>query len=292
MTRVRPRDLAMLVVITLIWGFNLIVSKFGVSEIPPLLFTALRFGVLCALLFPFLRVVPGQMNAMVVAALLSGAINFALLFAGIAIAKNVSAVAIAAQLGVPFTTLLSIALLGETVHWRRWTGIGLSFGGVLVIGLDPQVFSHWPSLLLVIASAFVGSLGLIAVKRLSGFSPLELQAWFSWVSLPLLVLLAAVVERPGLEVLAGISWPGWGAIAYTAVLGSLVAHTGFYYLVQKYPVTSIAPMTVLSPIFSVAFGVWLLGDELTGRIAVGGALTLAGVLIINLRERRLTDTGS
>ena len=292
MTRVRPRDLAMLVVITLIWGFNLIVSKFGVSEIPPLQFTALRFGVLCALLVPFLRVVPGQMNAMVVAALLSGAINFALLFAGIAIAKNVSAVAIAAQLGVPFTTLLSIALLGETVHWRRWTGIGLSFGGVLVIGLDPQVFAHWPSLLLVIASAFVGSLGLIAVKRLSGFSPLELQAWFSWVSLPLLVLLAAVVERPGLEVLAGISWPGWGAIAYTAVLGSLVAHTGFYYLVQKYPVTSIAPMTVLSPVFSVAFGVWLLGDELTGRIAVGGALTLAGVLIINLRERRLTDTGS
>jgi drug/metabolite transporter (DMT)-like permease len=28
---------------------------------------------------------------------------------------------------VPFTTLLSVALLGETVRWRRWTGIAMSF---------------------------------------------------------------------------------------------------------------------------------------------------------------------
>lgn len=292
MTQIAPRHLAALLVITLIWGLNLIVSKIGLAQVPPMLFTALRFAVLAALLWPFLRVVPGKMNAMVVAALLSGAINFALLFAGLAIAQNVSAVAIASQLGIPFTTLLSVALLGETVRWRRWTGIALSFAGVMIIGLDPVVFGFWPSLVLVIASAMVGSLGVIAVKRLPEFKPLEVQAWFSWVSLPVLALLALVAHRPGLAELRAIPLQAWGAIAYTAILGSLIAHTGFYHLVQRYPVTSVAPLTTLSPVFSVIFGITLLGDAMTPRIAVGGLVTLTGVLIITLRERRLTDTGS
>jgi O-acetylserine/cysteine efflux transporter len=284
--------LAALVAITLIWGLNLVISKIGLSYVPPLLFTAMRFALLALLLFPFLRVVPGKMSAMVVAALLSGAINFALLFAGLSIAQNVSAVAIAGQLGIPFTTLLSVALLGETVRWRRWTGIAMSFAGVMLIGLDPVVFSYWPSLVLVIASALVGSLGLIAIKRLPEFKPLEVQAWFSWVSLPVLALLAVTVHRPDLEDLRAIPGQGWAAVAFTAIGGSLVAHTGFYHLVQRYPVTSVAPLTVLSPVFSVLFGVTLLHDALTPRIAVGGMVTLVGVLIITLRERRLTDTGS
>lgn len=292
MTQVAPRHLAALLVITLIWGLNLIVSKIGLTQVPPMLFTTLRFAVLAALLWPFLRVVPGKMNAMVVAALLSGALNFALLFAGLAIAQNVSAVAIASQLGIPFTTLLSVALLGETVRWRRWTGIALSFAGVMIIGLDPVVFGFWPSLVLVIASALVGSLGVIAVKRLPEFRPLEVQAWFSWVSLPVLALLALIAHRPGLAELRAIPPQAWAAVAYTAIFGSLIAHTGFYYLVQRYPVTSVAPLTTLSPVFSVIFGITLLGDAMTPRIAVGGLVTLIGVLIITLRERRLTDTGS
>ena len=292
MNHIAPRHLAALLFITLIWGLNLIVSKVGLAYVPPMLFTALRFAILAALLWPFLRVVPGKMNAMVVAALLSGTINFGLLFAGLSIAQNVSAVAIASQLGIPFTTLLSVALLGETVRWRRWTGIAMSFAGVLLIGLDPVVFDYWPSLALVIASALVGSLGVIAVKRLPEFKPLEVQAWFSWVSLPILGLMAVVLHRPSVRDLVEIPPAGWGAIAFTAICSSLVAHTGFYHLVQRYPVTSVAPLTTLSPVFSVIFGVTLLDDALTPRILVGGMVTLAGVLIITLRERRLTDTGN
>ena len=61
---------------------------------------------------------------------------------------------------------------------------------------------------------------------------------------------------------------------------------------RRYPVTSVAPLTVLSPLFSVAFGVLLLGDQLSERIIVGGACTLVGVVIIMLREKRIADTGS
>lgn len=292
MIAIAPRDLALLVGITLIWGINVIVSKIGLAEIPPILFTFLRFLALGVLLIPMLRVRRGQMNAVVVAGILSVALNFALNFSGLAIADNVSSVAIASQLGVPFTTLLSVALLDEIVRWRRWTGIALSFAGVLIMSLDPSIGGHWQSLALVVGSAFVSSLGLIAVKKLRGFKPLELQAWFSWVSVPVLLVLSLVIERPTFELLTNVSAGSWAALAFTTIGASLIAHTGFYHLVRRYPVTSVAPLTILSPLFSVLFGMLLLNDQLSTRIYIGGACTLLGVVIITLRERRIADTGS
>jgi O-acetylserine/cysteine efflux transporter len=293
MIAIRPRDLFLLVGITFIWGFNVITSKIGLDEIPPVLFTFLRFLIVAIVLTPFLRVERGQMSAMVVAALLSGALHFALNFAALRRATSVSSVAIAGQLGVPFATLLSVALLGETVRWRRWTGIALSFVGIAIMGFDPQIGDRWESLALVVASAFLGALGLIAVKKLRGFNPVELLAWTAWISLPVLLLSALRVEQPDFQqLLTDVTWKGWSSLAFAAVGASLIAHTGYFHLVQRYPVTSVAPLTTLSPVFAVVLGVLLLGDHLTARILMGGACTLLGVLIITLREKRIVDTGS
>jgi O-acetylserine/cysteine efflux transporter len=292
MFHVAPRDLVLLLGITLIWGINVIVSKIGVTEIPPILFTFFRFCIVAAVLAPFLRLHPGQMGSLAVASVLAGALHFALSFAGLKIAENVSSVAIAGQLGVPFTTLLSVALLGEIVRWRRWLGISLAFAGVFVISFDPQIIERWQSLALVVASAFCGSLGVIAIKKLHGFTPIELQGWMALYSLPVLIAISALVEGPQLQALAAVSGGAWAALFFTAILSSIVAHTGYFYLIQRYPLTSVAPLTTLSPIFAILFGVLLLGDQLSSRIIVGGAVTLLGVLIITLRERRIVDIGT
>ena len=287
--RLARRDLLLVLVITTLWGLNLIVGRVGLAEIPPFTFTALRFAALALLLLPFLCAPRGQLRPLVAAMLLSGALPFALVFWGLSLAENVSSVAIASQLGVPFTTLLSVWFLGEVVRWRRWSGIVLSFVGVMVMGFDPQVFGYWPSLLLVIGSALTGAFGLMAVKRLSGFAPLEIQSWMALVSVLPVALAALLLERQTWPQLLEVSWRGWSALAYATIFASLIAQSIFYYLVQRYPVTSVAPLTTLSPVLSVVFAVTLLGDQLTLKIAVGGLLTLLGVFVITLRERRLTD---
>jgi O-acetylserine/cysteine efflux transporter len=292
MIAIAPRDLGLLLAITIVWGLNLIVSKIGVDAVPPIVFTTLRFMLLAVVLAPFLRIRRGHMGPLVVAALLGGGLHFALMFVGLSLARNVSSVAIASQLGVPFATLLSVALLGEVVRWRRWSGSLLAFAGVVVMGFDPQVTSRWASLAFIVASAFVGALGLIAVKKLVRFEPLELQAWFAWISWPLLLALAVPLEQPSWQMLRDIPAAGWLSILYATLAASLFAHTIFYYLVRRYPVTSVAPLTVLSPVWSVLFGVWVLDDRLTAQIVLGGICTLAGVLIITVRERRLPETAT
>jgi O-acetylserine/cysteine efflux transporter len=293
MTHLPPRHLALLVLVNLIWGFNLIASKVGVSVFPPVFFTALRFTIVAACLLPFLRWHPGRMQQLLVAAALSGGLQFALLFAGLSLTPHVGSVAIASQLGVPFTTLMSVLFLGEVIHWRRGLGIVLAFAGVAVIALHGDMFADRAGLALVIASSFVSSLGLIAVKRLGpGLEPLELQAWFAWSGLPILCAVSAWLEDGQVAALHAAGALEWGALLFTALGSSLVAHTSYYWLVRRHPVSSISPLTTLSPVFSVLFGIVLLGDAVTGRLVAGGILTLVGVTIIALRERTAIDTGS
>jgi O-acetylserine/cysteine efflux transporter len=205
---------------------------------------------------------------------------------------NVAAVAIASQLGLPFTTLLSVALLGEVVRWRRWLGVAMSFAGVMLMGFDPGVFTQGAALLWVSASAFVGALGLIAVKRVIGVRPVELQAWFAMASWPVLLSMTLMVETGQIQAVQNAGALAWMAVAYVALLSSLVGHTGYYFLIQRYPVSSVAPVTVLSPLFSVMFSITLLRTPLTPRLIAGGTVTLLGVLIIAAREKKIVDTGS
>ena len=289
---VAGRDLAFLIAINLIWGSNLIASKIGVGQFPPIFFTALRFGSVALILLPFLRVHPGQMRALLSAALLTGPASFALLFMGVYYVQDASMVAIASQMGVPFSTLLSVWLLGETIRWRRRLGIALSFGGIMIIGFDPRVFDYWQGLMLVVASCFMGAMGLIFMKRLRDIGALQVQAWVAVVGGPLLLLLTLATESGQWESVHNADWQGWSALVFTTVLSSLIAHTGWYYLVSRYPVTSLSPLTLLSPLFGVIFGVTLLDDHLTPRMLLGGAVTLVGVLIVLVRERKLIDTGT
>jgi O-acetylserine/cysteine efflux transporter len=103
---------------------------------------------------------------------------------------------------------------------------------------------------------------------------------------PLLLPLSLALEDGQLASLREAGPIGWGALAYSAVLASLVAHTAYFALIRRYPVSSIAPVTVLTPLFSVFFSVVLLGDVLDARMIAGGLLTLAGVTVIVTRERR------
>lgn len=286
------RDLALLIAMNLIWGLNLIASKIGVEHFPPIFFTAMRFGSLALFLSPFLRIHRGQMNALFAAAMLTGPAAFALLFVGLDLVEDASAVAIATQMGVPFSTLLSVWLLGEVIRWRRTLGIALAFVGMAIISFDPRVFAYRDGMLLVMLSCLASSCGLIFLKRLRNIRPLELQAWIAAGGGPVLMAMSLLLEAGQWRSIQTAGVEAWSALVFTIVMSSLIAHTAWYYLVSRYPVTSLSPLTLLSPLFGVFFGVTLLGDVLTPRMLLGSAITLVGVFIVVMREKRLVDTGT
>ncbi len=279
-----PPHLALVLLVCLVWGFNFIVGKAAVEEMSPMVVTGGRFVLLTLVLIPWLRIVPGQMKQIVIVAITMGAAHFSFMFAALGISDNVSVVAIGVQLNVPFATLLSIFVLSEYVGWRRWTGMALAFGGVLVISFDPAVFNALEGMGLVIIAALMAAIGMITMRTMRGVGVFTLQAWVAILSWPPLFLLTAIFQPEEFGRALDAGWIGWGAIFYTAFGASLIGHVGMYYLLQRYEVSLVSPITLLAPVFGVFFGVTIWGDELSTRIVIGGAMTLIGVLAIALRR--------
>ena len=73
-----------------------------------------------------------------------------------------------------------------------------------------------------------------------------------------------------------------GLCLFTAFL-----EAGHFWLIRRYEANLIAPLLLMTPIFTIGFGVALLGDRLDLRMIAGAAVTLAGVLIIALRPNRV-----
>ncbi len=291
-TWLTPLDLLLLIGVNVIWGVNLVAAKLGIGEFPPVLFAALRFVILAAVLSPMLRIFRGQMRTLLQAAVYSGAIGFALMYLGFKLTDDISSMAIATQLGIPFSTLLSVWLLGEQVRWRRKLGIALAFCGVAVVTFDPHALDHALGLILVIASQLVVAYGMIHIKRLRDINAWQLQAWLGIVSAPSLLLLSLMIESGQAQAFANATWVGWCSVLFTAIASSLIAHTMMFHLIAKYPVTSVAPVNVLSAVFSILCGVIWFGDRLTTRMLIGGGIALAGVVIVAMRDKRMVDIGS
>ena len=275
-----------------VWGLTFIASKVGVSEFPPLFFSALRFALIAIVLLPWLRSPGDQLRPVLLIALVLGAIHFGVLYAGIAVAGNISSVAVAVQLFVPFSVLIAVLCYGERVEVERWIGMTVAFLGILILSFDPEVLRYWRGLGLVIASAFLYAIGINLMRGLRGVGVYQLQAWIAAVSTPLLFLFSWLFESGQWESLRTANRYGIGAVFYTAIGATLIGHAGWYYLLQRYPVGLLSPFGLLAPVFGVVFGVLLLGDRFGLRFALGAVVTLLGVAVIFRAQRLATSAES
>ncbi len=269
--------------INVIWGFSFVAAKIGIEHYSPLFFTALRFLLVALFLFPFLKPVKGSMKMVAAIAVLVGIVHFTLLYLGLSIAGGVSAVAITIQLVAPFSLVMAILFLGESVGWRRVLGMALAFGGVLILGFDPIVFDHLDGVILVALAALCMAGGLILMRMVQGVGTMSMQAWIGLISFPGMMALSFVIEEGQVAAAMDFNWMAVSALLFTTLITTIIAHGGWYHLLQTYPVSVLTPYGLLAPVFGVGFGVFLFGEPLTWKFIVGGLVTLAGVFVINIR---------
>ena len=285
----RVRDFFLLMLVCLIWAFNNVLSKIIVDNwaVPPLFYAALRFSVVALVMLPWLLPMPRPAWRILLIALLMGGGNFALLFVALQ-TTSPSAAAIVLQLGVPFTILLSVMMLGERVHWRRGLGIGLTLLGVLIVTWRPEGFALTAGLGFVVAAAFAGSAGAVLMKQVEDVEPFRFQAWVGFVSVIVLGIGSALFEDGHWTAAAANGWPFVGAVLFTGLVVSVGAHSAYYHLIRQYEANLLAPLTLMTPLATIGFGVLITNDHFDARMAIGASLALGGVLIVALRRKPAT----
>jgi O-acetylserine/cysteine efflux transporter len=285
-----PLHLAMILAIDVVWAFNIVAVKQAVMTAGPLVTVLLRYAVATLVCLPFLRWLPGRMGLILVTGVVAGALFMTLGALSFALADNLSALAIVGQLGVPFSLILAVIFMGERIRWPRITAVAVTFLGVVVMGFDPAIADERIGILLTVAAALCWATGNLLFRKLAGVPVLTIHGWLGVVSVPVMLVAAWVVEPERLAAIPQLPATTWGWIGYSAILSSLVGHGGMTWLFQRYPVAVVSPLTLPTPLISVAIAVAVYNTPITGQMLVGGALTLLGVAIITLRTAQRRDS--
>ena len=281
------KDFSLLFTVCFVWGLNIVVTRWVVFDaaVPPVFFAAIRFLGVALLLIPFLRPIPKDFKTLFLISFFIGSGHFALLFIGLANAEA-SAASVVSQLGVPFSTLMSMAFLGETIGWRRGIGIVLAFVGVLLIAIDPTSFSVSLGLLYIVGAAFIGSIGGILMKRMSPVSALQMQVWIGMFSFAPLFIASSFLEKAQWSTYMAGGWSVWLATLFAVVGVSIFGHGAFYHLIKKYDISLLSPLTLMTPIWGVVLSIILLKDTITAQLILGSIISLGGVFVIAIRPNK------
>ncbi len=285
----KRRDFLLLALVNLAWAGNTVAVKLAVGAVAPLTAAFLRYAIVLAVCLPWLRWVPGRMRPLFGAALAQGALWIALLNIAFKHASNIASLSIVSQLGVPFSLVLAVIFLGERIHIARIAAIVAAMVGVAIIGFDPRLAGEGLALWLTIIAALMYASGAVLLRGLSGVSPFTIFAWIGLTATPMLGLASLVFEPGALSAARALSLGALWPIAYSAIFSSLVGHAGMAYLYGRYPVSTLAPLLIPSPVLGAALAVVVLGDPVTPRLWIGGALVIAAVAVITLRTRTAID---
>lgn len=281
-----PQDLAALALVAVVWGVNNLFAKLAVDAMPPLLTAGLRFAIALVALVPYLRVPSAGMGMLALVAVMTGFVHQGIQYAGLAMAHDLAPMVIAMQLWIPASVGFAALLLGERAGPWRLAGIGAAFLGIAAMAADPSVLSQIGALALVALAAGIYGAAAVLVRRAPPVHPLTYQAWIAAFAAPGLFAASGVFETGQWEAMRNAPWTIWGAIAFAALASSVAANALMFRLVQRYEVSRTTPFLFISPVLGVGLGVVVLHDPVTPQFLLGAALTLAGVALVALAERR------
>ncbi|MBT5072768.1 MAG: EamA family transporter [Kordiimonadaceae bacterium] len=273
--------------VCLIWGVNFAVMKIGLEQLDPYLFGLVRFSIVLLLLLPWLKIVPGAMFKLFLLGNLIGGFQFALVFLGMDMTDHVSAMSVVVQMNIPITLILAHFFLSERMSYWRTGGVIVSFIGVLIITLEPEILEEGIVVLIILAATLLYSLGVIMMRKITAVPVFQTQAWVAFYSVPVMLILTFIFEEDQLSQVLNLDMVGISMVLYTSILSTIVGYGGMNYLLRRFPVTLISPFMVSVPVFATISSVIFLGETLSGKFLMGSAVTLAGLGIIHFRDWQL-----
>jgi drug/metabolite transporter (DMT)-like permease len=287
----KPLWTALLVLVTVIWGASFIAIKQIVSYVTPLELVTVRF-VPVALAFALLllptrgrevwRVIRAESWRLPLLGLVGGVLyNIFLGWGETGVAAGTASLIIA--LNPAFTYALSVVFLKERFRYRRLLGIIVAFAGLFVIirwGSGREVtLEDARYALATMLAPLCWAVYTIAGKPVVARQPPVLV---TGIALAYAGIFSLAFATPSLLArLPELPLSFWAATLFLALFCTVLGFSVWYSALEHMTAGRIAGFVYLVPLFAVTMGALLFDEQLTPSLAVGAAILIGGVYLVN-----------
>ncbi len=279
---INKKDICLAVFVALAWGSYFAISKLALTSFPPLLLGAARFFLLFLLTAPFLFKAKLPIKKIFCLSVIIF-LNLVLLNYAIHLSSSLAPIILINELAVPLSTIFGILFFKEKFFFKDAVGICISLCGLAIVIQMRSVeeVSSLAVMLIILAAMLFACYNLLA-KYLSNLNIFALLACSSLFIFPQFLLLSSFQEV----------WPKFHelelksiyALLYIVLIGTLISHYTWFYLLNKYPMSKIVPFTLLSPLFGCVITAILLHENIDKSVFIGGGLVMLGLAIIQFKR--------
>lgn len=288
------RASSLMLLLCLLWGLQQVVLKATAHEIAPIMQIALRSGVAALLVAGLMwwRKEPMSLtNGTLPAGLVVGAL-FALefLLVGEGLRYTSASHAVVFLYTAPIFAALGLHLRvpAERLSALQWLGIGFAFAGIVLtffgrsqpggVTLSSNMLLG-DALSLLAGMSWAATTVVVRCSRLASASASQTLLYQLVGAFVLLMLAALATGQTGIHFTPVV----WASLVFHSVIVSFASYLAWFWLLRHYLATRLGVFSFMTPLFGMAFGVWLLNEPLEARFVAGAALVMAGVMLVSLR---------
>lgn len=283
---------SLLVACCVFWGFQQILIKTTVVEVPPLWQASLRFAGATALLWLWCAMRGKKLfrpDGTLKAGMLAGTLfagEFACIYLGL---RDTTASRLTVFLySSPFVVALLLPRLvrSEKLRPLQWLGLLVAFAAVAIAFSEGFTGSSTARQLrgdaLALGAGILWGLTTLVIRASALSTASAEKTLFYQVAVTMLV-------APLLSLALGETWSlqysayAWVSLALQTAVGAFASYLAWMWMLRHYPATQMSSFTFLTPVFALVFGVALLSEPLTLQLMLALAGVAAGIVLVNRR---------
>ena len=275
------RDSLIAAIVPIFLGFGFVIAKPAMEYLPPFLLMGLRFTFVALLLVWWFPIPRGFLKKIFFASLIANTTQYSITYTGLSFI-DASAAVLLVQTEVPFGVLFAYFMLKEKPTLRALIGIAIAFIGVYILTGSPNLDGKFIGVSLVIIGSGVWALGQVLVKPLSKeINPLALVAWLGLFSGPILITLSAIFDGNPFNYFRTATVEAWMIAIYLGFIMQPITYGCFYYVLKRNPLYKVLPIVTMGiPPTGLLAAIFLLGEEPTKELFIGGVIIIIGVILI------------
>ncbi|WP_064615638.1 EamA family transporter [Pseudomonas sp. GR 6-02] len=277
----QKKHLVLAILVTLVWGVNFPITKLGLRSIDPFVLTGIRFALAAIPLVFFIKRPAIKFSYVVAYGFIFGLGMWGVINYGIQVGVSPGIASLIIQLSVFFTMGWGALLFKEKLRRAQLIGALLALVGLAGIISTQQGEHAILGVLLIVLSAVAWSVGNVIIKT-SGVK--EIFSFMVWASLfpPIPLLFIAWLMQgaaPFENLQSSLDLTAVLSIIFQVYLATHFAYWGWNSLLKLYPVSTVAPLSLLIPVFGIGSSMLIIGEHISTLNLISIAIIIMGLAV-------------